>query len=116
MTTEFKPGDRVFYIPGSSTLLENTGTVDSLQYGRVWVKWDDGELLHTHPDELRLVSAETAPRADRDEIKITLHTSAGDVVTSYPTSMVHSANALITSYLNDGKHFTAQWVTQHEQS
>jgi hypothetical protein len=112
MTTEFKPGDRVFYIPGSSTLLENTGTVDSLDYdGNVWVKWDDGQLLHTVPDDLRLLARTAPSRADRDEIKITLHTSAGDVVTSYPTSMVASANTLITSYLNDGKHFTAQWVT-----
>lgn len=49
------------------------------------------------------------------EITITLHTSVGDVVTSYPASMGSDALECITLYTLSGKNFSVATVRKSEQ-
>ena len=44
------------------------------------------------------------------EIVVTLHTTAGDVVTCYPRRMLADALAHFTQYITDGKRATVQGV------
>ena len=44
------------------------------------------------------------------EIKVTLHTSEGDVVSSYPSKQMDGVIELINQYTKDGKSFSVETV------
>ncbi|MFD0669742.1 hypothetical protein ACT80S_18630 [Ramlibacter sp. MAHUQ-53] len=56
----------------------------------------------------QVVPAQVVPAAQAapSEIRIALHTPAGDVVTSYPASMEAQAQVMVVAYLSAGKHFS----------
>ena len=57
--TDFKQGDYVFYA-GDELTTPDHGVVKSIDFERVWVKWDsDGNTLWVHPEEIVLVDRES---------------------------------------------------------
>jgi hypothetical protein len=66
------------------------------------VKWDKGDVSHFTLPNANLLPIEKSSQ----EIRVTLHTVSGDVVTSFPEKCTSEARQLIDSYFNDKKKFS----------